>query len=46
MQRSLDNLAGLYQSMGEYEKALPLQQQVIEITKENGGEEGSEYAQV
>ena len=35
---SLNNLAGLYESMGEYEKALPLYKKALEIVDKKLGQ--------
>src|SRR5689334_21645619 len=40
----LNDLALLYNDMGEYEKALPLFQQVLTIRKKTVGEEHPDYA--
>ena len=41
---SLNNLALLYQDMGDYKAALPLHKQALTITKEAVGEQHSSYA--
>ena len=41
---SLNNLAGLYKSMGEYAKAEPLYRQALEIRRRVLGEEHPDYA--
>ena len=41
---SLDNLAGLYHSMGDYARAEPLCRQALEIRRKALGEEHPDYA--
>ena len=41
---SLNNLAGLYQAMGDYAKAEPLFRQALEINKRALGENHPDYA--
>ena len=44
MPSSLNNLAGLYEAMGEYDRAEPLFRQALEIRKKALGEEHPDYA--
>src|SRR5207302_1041994 len=43
---SLDDLAWLYQRIGQYDKALPLYEQALVIRKKVLGEEHPDYAQI